>query len=492
MSDELPRLSRAVLGRVTTADQPTYDPADLAAGIVHLGIGAFHRAHQAVLTDAAPDAVEHGWGIVGVTQRNTDVMDRLKPQDCLFTVVTPADGKPSKRRIVGSVIDVLHAASSPEGLLSALASPTTRVVSTTVTEKGYAAALSSRTLVAEAPLVAQDLLDFRPHRSVVGQLVGGFTRRADAAAPGLTVLCCDNVSRGGELLEKLVGEFLGLWAHPDAEWVRDWVTANVTFPNTLVDRIVTAPTPAEAEQQMRALGYRDEAIVTAEAYGLWVIEDRFRTGHPQWPAEQVQLVNDIGPWSDLKLRLLNGGHSLLAYVGLLDGRRTMAEAMCVPWIAGLLGAWFDEASRSLRTLPVGVDLAAYRDALIARFQNRGMAYQLEKVAADGSLKLPTRVGATAADIVRGGGEAPVAAAILAAWLHYIEHRGGTVDDPKAELLADAVAVMGSSRTLVDKVFAGDGVVPLASPLQGTFLGEVAGRLADLRAHGGLALNTFAS
>ncbi|MEV4384329.1 mannitol dehydrogenase family protein [Micromonospora sp. NPDC049580] len=483
MNAALPRLSRRTLPGVTTAARPAYDPAGLTTGIVHLGIGAFHRAHQAAMTDAATDVADAGWGIAGVTQRSTDVVDRMRPQDCLFTVVTRNGGEQLDARVVGSVTSVLHAASQPEALLATLSAPTTRIISATVTEKGYAAALSSRTLITDSPLVAQDLADPRPHRSVVGQLVGGFARRADRGDPGVTVLCCDNVPRGGELLHDLCLQFLERWSSHRAAEVASWMSRHVRFPNTLVDRIVPGTTEADAHVLTQRLGYRDDALVTAERYGLWVIEDDFAAGHPQWPADEVRLVKDIQPWSDVKLRLLNGGHSLVSYVGLLDGRETVSEVMRVAWIRQLLDAWLDEAGRSLCELPEGLDLATYRDDVVSRFANDGIAYRLGKVAADGSLKLPTRVGSTASDLVAGGADARVSALTLATWLHYAEQPGTVLDDPNAARIDEALDACREPRALVERVYGSQGVAPLPAVLQDDFLDDVATALDTLRLRG---------
>jgi fructuronate reductase len=486
MTTVRPRLSLGTLGSVRTASLPGYDPAGLGTGIVHLGIGAFHRAHQAVFTDSAADVAEAGWGIVGVTQRSTDVVDRLRPQDGLYTVVTRPGGDQFDARVVGAVRSVLHAESEPESLLAALADPATRIVSTTVTEKGYAAALSTRTLQLSAPLVARDLADPRPHRSVVGQLVGGLARRAERGQPGLTVLCCDNVPRGGELLRDLCLQFLERWSAGPAAEVRGWTLDRVRFPNTLVDRIVPGTDAAGRSTVESRLGYRDDAVVTAEPYGLWVIEDDFAAGHPRWPAG-VALVPDIGPWSDVKLRLLNGGHSLLAYVGLLDGQETVSAAVRVPWIRRLLEVWLAEATRSLRSVPAGLDLDAYRAEVVERFGNDGIAYRLDKVASDGSLKLPTRVGATAADLLDTGGSAPVSRIPLAAWLHYAERRGELLEDPQAGRIAAAARDATGPRELVERILGAGGVVPLPAALQDGFLDDVAATLTTLRTRGVPAL-----
>ena len=481
MTGSRPRLSLATARSVTTAAVPTYDPAELETGIVHLGIGAFHRAHQAVFTDAAADVASSGWGIVGVTQRSGRVVEQLRPQDGLFTVVTRGGAGPLRARIVGSVRDVVSAQSEPRAVRAAMSGRGTRIVSMTVTEKGYAANLSTRVLDRANPLVGKDLADPEPHRSVVGQLVGAFQQRAERGLDGLTVLCCDNVALGGDLVRELCTQFVRHSPLGADGSLAAWVEANVRFPNTLVDRIVPETLPAWITSLEEELGYRDEGLVCTEPYGLWVIEDDFTAGHPQWPAENVKLVDDIRPWSDVKLRLVNGGHCLLAYLGLLAGYRTVAEVMAAPRFPGLLTAWLVEASTSLRRLPDGLDLDGYRAQVIERFENPGIAYDLAKIATDGSVKLPIRIGSTAADLVARGVAAPLSALVLAAW---IAHAGGdALVDPLADEVHRVLAEESDAAGQVQRLFGPDGVVPLPAVLAGPFLDEVSTALITLRRSG---------
>ncbi len=473
-----PRLSLATARSVTTAALPSYDPAQLETGIVHLGVGAFHRAHQAVFTDAAADIVESGWGIVGVTERSRRVVEQLRPQDGLFTVVTRGGDGPLPARIVGSVRAVVPAQSEPWALRAAMRAPGTRILSMTVTEKGYAANLSTRVLDGSNPLLARDLSDQEPHRSVVGQLVGAFHQRAERGLGGLTVLCCDNVALGGDLVRELCAQFVRQSPLGSDGSLAAWIEANVRFPNTLVDRIVPETTPAGVASLADELGYRDEGVVCTEPYGLWVIEDSFASGHPRWPSEQVQLVQDIRPWSDVKLRLVNGGHCLLAYLGLLAGYRTVAEVMAVPRFRDLLAAWLAEASMSLRRVPDGLDLAGYREQVVERFENPGIAYELAKIAADGSAKLPIRIGSTAADLVGRGVAAPLCAIVLAGWIAHAS--GDALVDPLADVIRRVLAEEPEAAGQVQRLFGPDGVIPLPAVLAGAFLDDVGTALVSLR------------
>lgn len=484
-----PRLSLAHLARMRgSAVTPRYDPRELSTGIVHLGIGAFHRAHQADFTHQAPDLLEGGWGIIGVTQRSRRVVEQLRPQDYLFTLVErdPAsalDNAVPRARVVASVRQALHVGDQKHSVVESLADPSTRIVSTTVTERGYSADLARCRLDRNSSAVKQDLRDARPYRTVVGQLVAGFCTRAERGHDGVTVLCCDNVVRGGELLRALCHDFLDQWTDRAADPTRAWVEARVRFPNTLVDRIVPATPEPALHQYAHALGYRDEALVAAEPYGLWVIEDDFAAGHPNWPGEHVKLVGDVGPWSDLKLRLLNGGHSLLAYLGLAHGRQTVAEATADEQLSGVLDAWLTEASTSLDVLPEGVDVRAYAADIVRRFANRGVAHGLDQIAADGSVKLPARVLPVATALVARGQSAPVSALILAAWLHRAETADAAkpLVDPAAPRLRAALgAATARPRALVERVLGPDGIVPVPPVLQGAFLDDVAHALEGRR------------
>jgi fructuronate reductase len=484
MSGPGPRLSLATARSVSTASVPDYDPGELGTGIVHLGIGAFHRAHQAVFTDAATDITDGGWGIVGVTQRSTRVLEQLRPQDGLFTVVTASGGAEVQARIVGSVRAVVSAQSEPAALRAAMGAAGTRIVSMTVTEKGYAGDLSTGMLDTLNPLVERDLTDIEPHRSVIGQLVGAFQQRAERGLGGVTVLCCDNVTRGGDLVRELCGQFLQHSPLGADGSLTTWIQANVRFPNTLVDRIVPE-TPAAAVAALgRQLGYRDDGLVCAETYGLWVIEDHFAAGHPRWPDENVHLVDDVRPWSDLKLRLVNGGHSLLAYLGLLAGYRTVAEVMTGPTFREMLTAWLDEASTSLPNVPAGVDLSAYRTQITERFANPGLAYELTKIAADGSAKLPIRIGSTAADLIDRGAPARLCALVLAGWIAYAS--SDALTDPLADEIRRVLDEEPDAGGQVQRLFSPAGVVALPEVLAGGFLDDVSTALVSLRRSGGRA------
>lgn len=388
-----PRLSEATLPLLPDwVRKPGPRPAPR---VVHLGIGAFHRAHQAVVFD------QLGWGVTAASLRSPTVRDAMAPQDGLYSLVTGEDV-----RVIGAVREVLL---DPPGLVARIAAPETRLVTLTVTEKGYLAGSRAVAILAEA-----------------------LAKRAD----GITILSCDNLPRNGALLREAVLAAAGQKA--------DSIAAHCTFPQTMVDRIV----PATEEEDIAALadriGLEDRAMVKTEPYSQWVIEDRFAPGErPDLAAAGVQVATDIAPWEEAKLRLLNGAHSGLAYLGGLAGIAFVHEVVATPGGRRFVEALWDEAEATL-TPPPGLDPAAYRTALLRRFADPGLRHRTVQIAMDGSQKLPQRLLAPiAARLARGQGIETLALAV-AAWMRWQSGRTDTgevfvVDDPLARETARRLA-----------------------------------------------------
>ena len=432
-----------------------------AAGIVHLGIGAFHRGHQAAFTADALAAEPGDWGICGVAPRRPDAVRALGPQDGLFSLVERG-GDGDRVTVLSPVVAVLHAPEQPEELAAAIAAPATHVVSLTVTERGYPRSARGG-LRADDPDVAADLAG-RPPRTAIGQLARGLARRAAAGEAGpVTVLSCDNLPRNGQVLERLVREFCAR-AEPAA---LDWIERHVRFPCSMVDRIVPATTTADLDAVARSLGLEDHAAVVAEPFRQWVIEDAFAGPRPAWERAGAQLVADATPHEELKLRLLNGTHSLLAYLGMLTGARTVADAWAEPAVAGaaerLAG---DDLVPTLPAIP-GVDVDAYRAELAARFANPRIGYPLAQIAADGSQKLPARLAAPARARLAAGAPPRRIALVLAAWALHLEG-GHDVRDAGA---ADVRAALAR---------AGDPAARAAAVLDPALFGEELAASAPLR------------
>ncbi|MBI3506752.1 MAG: mannitol dehydrogenase family protein [Proteobacteria bacterium] len=417
--------------------RPGYDRRAVTPGIVHLGIGAFHRAHQAVVIDDRLAAGERGWGIVGASLRAADTRDALDPQDGLYTLAIRSD-KRTDLRVIGSVARVLVAPEDPETLLRQLADPAIRIVSLTITEKGYCRDPASDTLAEDHPDIRHDLAADLP-RSALGYLAAALSqRRASGAAP-FTILSCDNLPANGATLKRLLVRFAQL---RDRD-LGNWIAGEVACPSTMVDRIVPSTTDADRAAIDAALGVRDAWPVAAEPFWQWVVEDEFPAGRPDLAASGVELVRDVAPYELMKLRLLNGAHSTLAYLGYLAGHRTIAEAIAEPGLARLVTRLMDESQKTLLPLP-GFDLDAYKKSLRTRFSNGALKHATWQIAMDGSQKLPQRLLAPVRERLAHGLPVGAAAYGIAGWMRYVagtDEAGSTIDvrDPLAGRLKQAAA-----------------------------------------------------
>jgi fructuronate reductase len=410
--------------------------------VLHLGIGAFHRAHQAVVFD------DLGWGVAGASLRSPAVREAMAPQDCLYSLVVGEEV-----RVIGAVRQVVHGA---DGLAERLASPETKLVTLTVTEKGYL-----------------------PGAAAIRVIADGLAKRREP----LTVLSCDNLPRNGERLARAVIEA----SDPGrAGWIRD----HVAFPQTMVDRIVPATEEADIEALAGRIGLIDRAMVKAEPYCQWVIEDCFRGERPDFAAAGVQIAADIGPWEDAKLRLLNGAHSAIAYLGGLAGVEFVHRFVADRAGRRFVEALWDEAQTTLDP-PAGLDLAAYRAALMTRFANAGLQHRTRQIAMDGSQKLPQRLLAPIAARLEQGRSVDALALAVAAWMRW---QGGKddsgrvfeVDDPLAAETRRRLAGQSAPEAQVRALLALDAAFPsrlAADPRFAETVTAQLGRLAALGARG---------
>ncbi len=464
------RLSRATLSGVDATRSgvrlPAVDPSEVTVGLVHLGLGAFHRAHQAVFTeDAAASAGENGWGILGVTQRSARVVEQLVPQDGLYGVLTKGTDETSLR-LVGSLRDVAFPGTDTARVLATIAAPTTHVVTLTVTEKGYRRAadggpdLTDPDLSADLDALATEVRGGRadsPARSPIGLLLRGLAQRARADAGPLTVVCCDNLADNGSVLAALVGTTLD--AMPDGRRLREWIDTSVRFPGTMVDRIVPATTDAHRAEAAALLGLTDAGLVVGEPFTQWVVEDHFAGPRPAWELAGATLTSAVAPYERAKLRVLNASHSTLAYLGALRGYATIAQAVADPDLAAAVRALVDEDVLPTLVAPDGMELTRYRDDVLARFANPNTGHTTVQVAMDGSQKLSPRLLGTVRDRLAAGAVPTAAAVTVAAWIAYVRattqgelvvdgHRV-PLDDPMAATLADAAA--GPLDSLADRM-----------------------------------------
>lgn len=436
------RLAPATLDRLgPDVARFAYDREAQAVGIVHFGLGAFHRGHEAWYTDLAMSGGERGWAIAGVSLRSGAVAEQLNPQGGLYTL-TERGGDADATRLIGAVREVQVADRSPHSIAISLVAPQTKLLSFTVTEKGYCRAADG-----SLDLTAAKAGFYPP-------LAYAFRERRRAGIEGLTLLSCDNLPSNGEVLRALMAQYLEFEA-PDE---LDWFKSECTCPNSMVDRIVPATTAADIDGLEARLGLRDEGAVFAEPFSQWVIEDRFAGPRPGWDKVGAALVADVAPYETAKLRMLNGAHSAMAYLGLEHGHEFVDQAIADPGLRPLVERLMrHEAATSFAAAP-GQDLHAYADALLARFANRALKHRLAQIAMDGSQKVPQRWLASLAAHQARGELAEATLTALAAWLRHV--RGGPwVNDPLADALAAAWRANGAGG-IVPALFGPAG--PMAS------------------------------
>jgi fructuronate reductase len=403
-----------------------------SSGIVHLGLGAFARAHLALYTE---DTQARAWGILGVSLQRPDQRDLLAPQDCLYTALERGP-QGDTTRIVTCLTGVLVAPEDPEAVLAAMSAETTRIVTLTITEKGYCHDPATGRLNLAHPTIAHDLAHPDAPRGAIGFLVEALRRRRAAGRRPFTVLCCDNLPANGRVVGSLVADFA---AQRDPA-LAAWIAAEARFPCSMVDRIVPATTPADVAEVAATTGYTDAAPVIHEPFRQWVVEDCFvDDARPRWEIGGAQFVTEVEPFEHMKLRLLNGAHSALAYLGYLGGHETIAETMADPGYAGFVERlWRDEIVPVVPP-PPETDLLAYVAALQARFSNPAIRHRTWQIAMDGSQKLPQRLLGTIRERLERGLALPCLALVVAGWISYtsgVGEHGEPIDvrDPLAEKL----------------------------------------------------------
>ncbi|WP_323845738.1 mannitol dehydrogenase family protein [Microbulbifer magnicolonia] len=399
--------------------KPTYERSKLRAGIIHLGIGAFHRAHQAWYTERVLESGATDWGIVAASLRSPTVRDQLAPQDYLYSLVEKSNAG-EKVRVIGCVTDVFVAPESPRALLAAMVREEIRIVSLTVTEKGYCHDPASGALHLRHPDIQHDLANPEAPQSALGFIVYALQERKQKDLPGFTLLSCDNLPSNGKLLERVLFEFA---EQVDAELV-DWMRENTRCPCTMIDRIVPATTDADRDALEKMLGVRDNAAVMAEPFSQWVIEDNFLRGRPDWDSAGATFVDDVEAYELIKLRLLNGCHSLLAYSGYLAGFETVADVMAESAFASMAQRFLATEASTAVEAPEGFDLEDYQRQLLERFSNRALRHRTWQIAMDGSQKIPQRWLGTLRHQLQSGGSIELLTFALACWIRYVS----AVDD----------------------------------------------------------------
>ncbi len=431
------RLSDATLAALPPeVEVPGYARADTRVGIVHFGAGSFHRAHQAAYIDALL-ASDPDWAICAVSLHSSGVRDALRPQDGLYTLAL-LDSQP-RLRVIGAIRQVLCARDEGAAVMARLADPQVRLVTLTITEKGYC--LSPDGVDASHPDIVRDLATPDVPVSAIGWLAAGLRLRRERGLAPYTVLSCDNLADNGGRLRRAVLDYV---RRLDPE-LAEWIAREVAFPRSMVDSITPATDEALRARVTEALGVTDAWPVQREPYTQWVVEDDFRNGRPPLEQAGVVMSGDIAGYDRAKLRLLNAPHSALAYLGTLMDLETVAEAMRQPALAGFVERLMRRDIVPSLSLPDGFDPDAYVDAILARFANPAIRHTLLQIAWDGSQKLPVRLLGTIAEALDAGRDIACLCLPVAGWVHFVRRqarRGVALVDP----LADALAAIGNATT----------------------------------------------
>ncbi len=418
----------------TTVGRPSYDRGSVTPGVVHFGPGAFHRAHQAWFIEKLL-ADDPRWGISAVSLRSGDVRDALGPQQNLYSLVLR--GETLRYQVIGAIQEILVAPESPQTVLQRLAAPTTRVVTATVTEKGYYSTGGDLTrdgsLNLAAPEIARDLANPRAPTTLIGFIVEGLRLRHAAGLAPFVSISCDNLPDNGA---KLARATIAFARQIDTELAR-WIEGEACFPCTMVDSITPATTDELRQQTFEALHVHDQWPVQRESFAQWVIEARGLSGGPDWQSAGVTVTNDVAAFDRAKLRVVNGLHSTLAYLGSLLRHRTVFEAMCDTSLVDFLRDLVHHDIQPTLIAPQGMDLDSYVREVLARFRNPNLRHELAQIAWDGSLKLPLRILSTIEDALRAGRPTDRLCVPIAAWMRFVRRatkRGDKLVDPLASTL----------------------------------------------------------
>lgn len=472
----IPRLA-TISGIAGPAVRPAYDPSLHGVGMVHIGIGAFHRAHQAVATDDALAAKGGDWRIVGVSLRSRETAEAINAQNGLYTLIERGTAG-SKSRVIGALSHVI--AADPAATLAALCDPAIRIVTLTVTEKGYGIDRATRGPDWSHPAVSADRSSPNAPTGVLGLLVAAIdTRRRNGSTP-LTILSCDNLPDNGGLLRDGVIGFAG---EIDPDLAR-YIAGEVAFPVSMVDRITPAPTDRTLADAEQATGCRDLAAIETETFTQWVIEDRFPHGRPNWEAGGAIFVADVSPYERMKLTMLNGTHSMLAYAGYLSGLDYVRDVMADADLSALVHRHLRAAAAENAGL-VDMDLIGYADDLAERFRNPEIAHATYQIAMDGTEKLPQRIFEPASSALAAGRPVAPFAFATAAWMRYAlsvtdDNESYALRDPREHNIKERLAAVPREAAAIYGALA---ALPnfMPAPLHGaaTWQDAVIGRLETM-------------
>lgn len=429
-------LSSSTLSLLNEVVKPIgYDKEQASNGIVHIGIGAFHRAHQAVFTNDLLKLDNH-WKITAVSLRSPKIRNEMSPQNSLYTVVERSNTG-DEVSLIGAVENVLVAPENPQSVIDAIANQETKVVTLTITEKGYCRDASGEHIDVNSQIVKDDLLTPHSPKTFAGFIVAACNLRRKSGDK-LTIISCDNLPSNGRITQTIVLEFANLLDPELAHWIKD----NVSFCNSMVDRIVPATTADDIAQVSELIGVIDNCTVITEPFKQWVIEDDFVNEKPAWDSVGAMFVKNIEVFEEMKLRLLNGAHSCLAYVGFMKGHKFIHQAVNDDICLALTKALHKDLLSTLDNVP-SIDLAVYAQTILSRFANEKVLYKTSQVACDGSQKLPQRLFKPALELLETGHVSKSIALVIAVWIKFLmekDHQGAsfTVIDPIADKLRKLV------------------------------------------------------
>jgi mannitol 2-dehydrogenase len=434
--------------------KPSYDRNLVKPGILHFGVGAFHRSHQALTIDRLLEkGLAQDWGIIGVGLLPSDfkMRDALVPQDCLYTLITKHSNGKIDYQVIGSIISYLFAPDNPAHVIEKMIDPSIRIVSLTITEGGYSFDRVSGEFDPTTPGVRQDIENSTAPQSAFGFIYEGLRKRKELGIPAFTIQSCDNIQGNGDVAKKMLVAFAKLKDPTFAKWIEE----NVAFPNSMVDRITPVTAPADIKLASEKIGMEDHWPVPCEPFFQWVIEDHFPLGRPPFEKAYVQMVDDVMPYELMKLRLLNASHQGLCYFGRLRNYVYVHEVMQDPLIEKLLRRYMDEeATPTLSPVP-GVDLVKYKNQLIERFSNPQVLDTVARLAAESSDRIPKWLIPVVREQLASNGQVKLSAAIVASWARYdegVDELGNPIEvvDPlKDELMAIAKNQINDPKSFIE-------------------------------------------
>lgn len=398
---------------------PAYDRSKVKTGIVHVGIGGFHRAHQAFYTDQL--LAEHGvtdWGICGIALLDHDkrIYDTLVDQDGLYNLmITAADGT-THTKVIGSIVEYLFAPENPDAVIEKMAHPDVKIITLTITEGGYNFNPATGKFMPENPAIQADIVNPEKPATIFGYLTQAIKRRKERGLKGITIQSCDNIQQNGVVAKEMLLAYITL----AAPGLLNWVKENISFPNAMVDRITPVTSQEAIDLLDTQFGIADAWPVVCEPFCQWIIEDDFINGRPDWNLVGAQFVKDVHPYEKMKIRLVNGGHVALGFTGYLNGYTFVYETMADPVFFNFVKDFLDEEATPILDEVPGIDVEEYKKTLMQRFSNPYIKDQLTRIFSESSAKIPKFLMPTINDQLVKGVSLKRAALILAAWCHYLE------------------------------------------------------------------------